>query len=76
MPCEHRNGMIICSRARRVPPCKFCSGFKPSTKLCDFVLGEGSGGKSAVTCDAPMCDRHATNVGPNKDYCPIHKESQ
>jgi hypothetical protein len=24
------------------------------------------------TCDAPMCDEHATNVGPNLDHCPEH----
>lgn len=70
MPCEHRDGMIICSRGRRTPPCKFCQAngsFKPSTKLCDFPVGEGK------TCDAPICDRHATSVGPNQDYCPVHK---
>ena len=72
MPCEHRDGMIICSRGRkRLPPCKFCqvNGGKvvPSNKLCDFPVGHGK------TCDAPMCDAHATNLGTDVDVCPIHK---
>lgn len=25
-----------------------------------------------ITCDAPMCEQHRTNVGPDRDYCPLH----
>jgi hypothetical protein len=39
------------------------------TRLCDFKL---EGGK---TCDAPMCDKHATRIGRNTDYCPQHKSA-
>jgi hypothetical protein len=63
---------IICGRGReRAKPCKFClanGGRKiPSTKLCDFPLGKG-------TCDAPICDRHATAIGPDLDHCPVHSQ--
>jgi hypothetical protein len=34
-------------------------------KLCDYPVGDG-------TCDMPVCDDHATSVGPDRDYCPRH----
>jgi hypothetical protein len=34
-------------------------------KLCDFAVEGG-------TCDAPLCDEHAHEVGPDRHYCPIH----
>mgnify|MGYP001576472413 FL=1 len=49
--------------ARTRQPCRWCG--KPSTKLCDWPLPKG-------TCDAPMCDGHATAIGWNKDHCPEH----
>jgi hypothetical protein len=58
---------IICTRGRRRQNCKFCSRY--STKLCDFPL---AGPKAGKTCDAPMCDRCAVHVGPDKDFCPPH----
>jgi hypothetical protein len=58
---------IVCTRGRRQKPCRWCG--RPHTKLCDFPL---SGAKAGKTCDAPMCDRCATSVGPNLDYCPPH----
>lgn len=39
-----------------------------ATTLCDFPVGEGK------TCDRPMCKRHATSVGPDRDYCPAHAQ--
>jgi len=35
-------------------------------KLCDFELHGGR------TCDAKLCARHATTVGPERDFCPPH----
>jgi hypothetical protein len=59
---------------QRMKDCKFClanGGRKvPSTKLCDFPIGNGK------TCDAPICDRHATGAGPDIDHCPVHSQQQ
>lgn len=46
--------------------CRFCRRGWIS-KLCDFPVGHGK------TCDAGFCDACAATVGPNVDYCPIHK---
>lgn len=42
-----------------------------SVALCDFPVGETLGG-TPLTCDAPMCRKHRTSVGPNVDHCPRH----
>ncbi len=74
MACEiitNKDGqvqMIICGRShRRAPDCHFCH--LTSTKLCDHPV---VGSKSGKTCDLPICDRHATSVGPDRDFCPNH----
>jgi len=54
---------ILCRSGRR-PRCKFCNT-GVATKLCDHPVLNG-------TCNAPMCDRCATNIGPEMDYCPLH----
>lgn len=54
---------IVCTRGARPIRCK-CGA--RGDKLCDWPIGDGK------TCDKPMCDRHATNVGKNLDYCKIH----
>lgn len=59
---------IACGRSPR-RTCEFCTGkgnSRPTTKLCDWKVGEHS------TCSATMCDEHATNVGVEKDLCPPH----
>lgn len=55
---------FMCSRGRgrRRPPCRACRW--PSTKLCDGMLPTGK------RCDQPICNRHATHVGPELDLCP------
>ncbi len=69
MPCEIRDNMIICSRGpKKPPPCQWC--LRPSTKLCDFPIDKGK------TCDAPMCDHHATSMGSNVDYRPKHQNKR
>lgn len=40
-------------------------------RLCDAPVGETIGGKP-ITCDKPLCKRHATSGGPEIDYCPDH----
>jgi hypothetical protein len=52
--------------------CSWCD--KWSTKLCDYRLSPAAQVTHVRTCDQPMCDDHATNVGPNRDLCPDHKD--
>jgi hypothetical protein len=60
---------IVCSRGRKSSkPCK-CG--RRSTKLCDFEIKVGDTGHTR-TCDEPLCDRCATRVGQNRDYCIPH----
>lgn len=62
-----KEGMIICSRpAPGYHPCSFCKKIGKAL-LCDFPLN------STKTCDAKCCPGCAEHVGPNLDYCPIHK---
>ena len=51
--------------------CAWCDQW--STKLCHYRLSPRAQVTHVKTCDAPMCDTHATNVGPNRDLCPTHK---
>lgn len=75
MPCEvidiPGGGRAIIKRSRR-PACQFCKQ-REHTKLCDFKIKVGDVGHSR-TCDAKMCDRCATNVGRDLDYCPTHQK--
>lgn len=75
MPCNHLRGTlsdgtpfeaIVCTGGARRKRCK-CG--RPSTKLCDFKL---TGAKASKTCDAPLCPRCATSIGPDRDLCPAH----
>lgn len=46
---------------------------RPAPYLCDAPVDVTFGRKAqARTCDAPMCERHRTNVGPNRDLCWKH----
>lgn len=45
---------------------------------CDAIAGyacDWKVGRSGKTCDAPFCKDHRTNVGKNKDLCPMHAEA-
>lgn len=58
---------FMCSRGpRKVTRCK-CG--RPSTLLCDQPL---TGPKTGKTCDRPLCERCATEVGPDRHLCPAH----
>jgi hypothetical protein len=57
-------------------PCEFCD--RIHTKLCDKIVGQktvirgGMQKRVAVTCDARMCDTHATAIDTKTDFCPKH----
>jgi len=50
-------------------PLPSCKCGRRGTKQCDFPL---TGRKAGKTCDVHLCDRCATNVAPDRDYCPAH----
>jgi hypothetical protein len=62
---------------RKVNLCRFCLKDdrlrQLAGKLCDFVVSPPQQITHKRTCDAPICDKHATSVGKNLDYCPDHK---
>lgn len=66
------NGVVahlkVARRPRRVCCAQGCSAW--STRLCDYALS------AKRTCNAPMCDAHATSVGPDLDHCPAHAHVQ
>lgn len=50
-----------------------------SVALCDFVVGkrvEMGDPMGDRTCDAPVCERHRTTIGPNRDHCWRHAKQQ
>jgi hypothetical protein len=75
MVCEiikDENGhiMTICCSRSRVETCKFCR-IQPVSRLCDFPVGP-----RGKTCDAGMCDKCATRVAHEVDYCPSHRDQK
>ena len=54
---------IVCG-----PKPKNCGCGKPSTRLCDWIIGRGR------TCDAPLCDSCTSSPAPSKDLCKRHAE--
>ena len=56
---------IICIRGGK--RCMNCGKYAPL--LCDYLL---RGKKKGQTCDQPICERCAREIGPNKHYCPAH----
>lgn len=78
MTCEHirmpdGSTMIVCSRGRRAPKCRFCD--RRAAYQCDFPLTGRSAGK---TCDANICKACAVRQpitalhGDTVDFCPPH----
>lgn len=59
---------------QRQTPCSFCHS-RPFTKLCDFVVSSPQQVTHVRTCDRKMCDKCATSVGEDKDYCPNHNQA-
>jgi hypothetical protein len=60
---------IVCGRRQPRRFCKSCNR-EFASKLCDFPVAPGK------TCDAPICDKCATAVGPDLDHCPKHKNEK
>ncbi len=63
--------VIHCRRGRvhTKEPCSAPSCTTPHTRFCDFPL---RGRKAGRTCDAKLCDSHATCAAPGKHHCPPH----
>lgn len=66
--------------------CAICKR-NPVNRWCDYVVGydnniiflrgykefmDANGGCNHSTCDLPMCDKCATNVSRERDFCPHH----
>ena len=66
MPCKVTPNAIICSGRQTRRSCRWCG--TESNRMCDYPVPE----KASGTCDAPICWRCATQVGPDKDMCPGH----
>jgi len=58
---------IVCGVRR--PKCKSCG--RPAKLECDWKIPTRKSG----TCDAAICERCATSVGPDKDLCPTHAKA-
>ena len=68
MPCEHRDGMIICTRGgQRAKACETCG--HPASIQCDWPVRRNG---HIETCDRWCCRQHARNVSLNVDYCLPH----
>jgi hypothetical protein len=66
-------------------PCAIC-GKKAATRYCDYIIGYSNqqifmrdykqlcanNGPDYETCDIPMCEDCAKNVGREIDFCPYH----
>ena len=46
------------------PHCSHCADV--GEYLCDYPVGDGK------TCDASLCENHASEAAPNIHYCPGH----
>lgn len=70
VPITNGDGRVVgvaCFRTR-VPRCGFCPGERIA--LCDHRFSTGK------TCDAALCEKHRTSIGPNLDACPIHRAAE
>lgn len=73
MTCHHIKvggfDTIVCQRGSRP---KLCSCGAPGAKQCDWIVGKTRSDK-VKRCNKYICDKHAQNVGPDKDLCPEHQ---
>lgn len=67
---------IVCRGRSRTKPKKCGSCGNPATLLCDFagVRRDDFGKTVEGTCDAPICARHATEIGPDRHLCWKHAQ--
>ena len=63
--------VIVCRRGRAPSsaPCSVVGCSRPHMRLCDFPL---AGAKLGQTCDAKLCEEHASRQVDTRDYCPPH----
>ena len=64
--------MIVCRRGQRLrsaAPCSVPGCGEKHTHLCDYPL---KGKKAGKTCDAKLCEGHATRIATGQDRCPAH----
>jgi succinate dehydrogenase/fumarate reductase-like Fe-S protein len=83
-PVKLPGGMtaIVCSRGPRGRNCSACGAFVNGRQvlLCDYPtdkekrFGTFARPRNSKTCDKALCPKCAVHVGPDKDYCPSHKE--
>ena len=59
----------LTGKAAKDPPKRCCYCGWISGYLCDWKIGEGK------TCDLPICEVHALEVGPDEHLCPTHQET-
>lgn len=81
MPFYRIKGLMVHMRGNKLPPA--CIGriesdnplapsmrcMAPSSIRCDFPMVVGG---RIITCDAPVCEQHAVQVGPDRHYCQRH----
>jgi len=60
---------IICGNLGA--PCSVCRGV--AGFQCDYPVNRPALGDG--TCDRHICEKHATQVGPNRHYCPTHAKA-
>lgn len=48
------------------PHCNEAGCTAPGDNLCDWPMGRGK------TCDLPLCDEHAREVGIDRHFCAVH----
>ncbi len=81
MPFYRLKFGIVHMKGTRLPdPCaarvliegKQAQCMAPSAYLCD---GKDNTHRSG-TCDAPLCEAHARQIGPNRHLCPTCHQSQ
>ncbi len=56
--------VFMCGRESKAPHCYECQDF--GDLLCDWPAGKGK------TCDLPMCEDHAHDLGGDKHLCEVH----
>jgi hypothetical protein len=50
---------------------KYCACGRPCEFECDWKIRA----KKSGTCDLPICEKHALQVGPDKHLCPLHQKA-
>jgi hypothetical protein len=72
MACERVGNAIVCGRTRKGKRfTRLCECMAPAAFQCDWITDR----EGPLTCDAYVCARHATQVGPDKHLCPTHAEA-